>query len=438
MKKGRVISIAGLFGVCFLSASSSKAQALNGYFPDLGSGADDPSMDAQQQQIASAYAPLGIHTGNFLTYLSAAEVGGYTTNADRLQGGHGSPFLNNQAQLETSNSSPLTSVDAGMSVDDIRYTSRTLQDRTNWTAYLRGHHDFGRNRAALSFTHENSTQMPTDLGALALDRPIPYSVNTLILSDTLSTRGRFSFIPLAQAVNYNFTDLGGDNPYLNQSYRNRVVVDEGVTTRYEFAKGSMALLMLRGTEIKYLENQQQGEPIRDSTGFSIAGGYDFGLTGPIRFRVMGGYQVRYFSSSSLRSIQEPLIQATLVWVPTRLTTVKINVNHGIDDSAFENIVGFTYTTAGISVRHVLARNIILNGSLEYQMAQFGGTPSFLQNTVLQQVGSRQKNLNFNVGAQWLLDRHVSLDLEYMFSNQRTIDSSTYGINTISLSARFAL
>lgn len=66
-------------------------------------------------------------------------------------------------------------------------------------------HDFGHDTVGASYTHLSLVQMPTDMAALVLSRPVPYQVDDIRLSYTATTHGRISFIPQGGIQRYHFS-----------------------------------------------------------------------------------------------------------------------------------------------------------------------------------------------------------------------------------------
>ncbi|TWB09357.1 hypothetical protein FBZ86_10419 [Gluconacetobacter diazotrophicus] len=403
----------------------------------MGSGFGDIMTEPAQVRALEEYAPLGLRYGPLRIDADAAESIGYDSDIARLANGTGGVMETTHARLAGAAVWQRDQVHAEISVDDYRFPSQSIQNRTNWTVGLGAVHDFGHDRLGMAYTHLSLVQTPMDLGALILSRPIPYQYDDVRLSYTATTHGRFSFIPEAGINRYNFDRVVLVPGQLDQTYRNRATITEGVTGRYDLAGTTQILVILQGTEIRYLD-RTPGVPSRDSNGVSAMAGMDFGLSGPLRFRALVGYQTRVYRSSLYQRITSPIAEAELGWNPTRLTTMTLSVRHGIEDGAFENVVGFSYTSAQIGVRHNYGRNLVLNAQAGIEKADYSAASGVLRNTILDQIASNQTVYNIGAGAQWLLNRHLSVTLNYNFSSQKTVGYRTFSDHTVLLSAHLAL
>jgi opacity protein-like surface antigen len=423
--------------VPLLLPDRASAQVLDVYFPPLGSGFGDLATEPAQVRALEEYMPQGLRYGPLRVDADASDAVGYDSNIARLVNARGGVMETTHARLAGAAVWKRDQVHAEISVDDYRFPSQSIQNRTNWTALMGAVHDFGHDSIGLAYTHLSLVQTPMDLGALIFSRPIPYQYDDVRLSYTATTHGRFSFIPTATLSRYNFDQVSLAPNQLDQTFRNRVTIVEGVTGRYDLAAGSQILVVLQGTEIRYL-NDTLDLPTRDSNGWTALAGMDFGMSGPIRFRALVGYQERLYRSSLYGKITSPVAEAELGWTPTRLTMATLSVRHGIEDGAFENVVGFSYTSAQITVRHNYSRNVVLHANLGIQKADFPSTQAALQNTVLDEIASNQTIYTAGAGAEWMVNRHIGVTLNYTFASQNTVGYGTFPDHTILLGVRFAL
>nr|WP_246379215.1 outer membrane beta-barrel protein [Gluconacetobacter johannae] len=415
----------------------ASAQIVDAYFPPLGTGFGDLTTEPEQIRTLEHYAPQGLRYGPVRFDASATENGGYDNNVSRLVNGRGSAAFVTSGRAAVVAQWQHDQVHADLGVDDYRFVSQSIQNRTNWTAAAGGIHDFGHDQLGLAYTHLSLVQTPVNLGALGLSQPVPYQFDNVRLSYTATTHGRLSFIPEAQLSQFHFDQITPSEVQIDQSYRNRAVITEGITGRYDVAAGQQILVVLQGIEIRYLDGTP-GLPTRDSNGASGMVGMDFGLSGPIRFRALVGYQTRLYRAALFGQISTPMAEAELSWSPTRLTMATLTVRHGIEDSAFENVVGFTYTSAQIGVRHAFSRNIVLTAQAGLQQADYSQTPQALNNTVLTQVGASQAVYTVGAGAEWLMTRHIGWTFNYIFSSLNTVGAGNVPDHTVMLGLRFSL
>ncbi len=433
----RVLGIAAL-----LIPVAAQGQVVDQYFPALGTGAGELSEEPAQIRATQSYQPLGARWGPLSIQADGTETIGYASNVDLLpQVRHSSASIDTQGHLSVvAMFEHDNQAHADISVDDTRYPSRSLQNRTTWNASIGATHHFGRDVLGAAFTHLSLVQTPTESGALILVGRIPYNLDDGRVSYLLQTRGRLSFIPELNVQHYYFGNppvTDSASPPQSQGYRNRVIVNEGFTARYELLKNSHLLFIARGTEIQY-EQSNPGYPARNSNGFSVLGGFDSNEASPITFRAVVGYQLRNYSAQLYGRITSPIAEASLRWAPTRLTSAVISVTHGIEDSAFESVVGYTNTQARVTVTHAFSRNIVFGVHGEVSSAAYPATSSALVGTPIYQPAHDQNMYGFGINGTIYLNRHISLTLSYDYSSQSAYLGPMFPVHYIMGGVHFAL
>ncbi|MCH4090398.1 outer membrane beta-barrel protein [Acetobacter sp.] len=431
----RAVAIVGLS-----LPATAHAQVVTQYFPTLGSGAGELSEEPAQVKATRSYQPLGYHSGPLTVHLDGDERVGYTSNADLIQHGRKSSVINTQGhigavQLLDHNDQ----IHADVSVSDQRYPTRSLQNRTTWTANIGGTKHFGRDELGVAFTHLSLVQMPTESGALLILGPVPYTLDDGRISYLLTTHGRLSFLPEFSIQHYQFgkPQLQGASAFQDQSYRDRVVINENLTARYQMMENSHLLLLLQGTQIDYQAGNLE-LPARSSNGFSIMGGYSWNEAGPFQFRALIGYQRRIFSSSLYGSLSSPIAEASIKWEPTRLTTISATVSHGIEDAAFEGVVGYTNTSARLSVTHAYSRNIVFEVHAGLRKAHYPSSSPELLSSPIGQLANNQSSYGGGGGVHVYLNRHLSLELNYDFVSQSAFMGPLFPIHIVMAGVHFAL
>ena len=76
----------------------------------------------------------------------------------------------------------------------------------------------------------------------------------------------------------------------------------------------------------------------NSNGGAILTGLDYPAPGSnFRFRVLAGIQTRVYVSSAYSNLTAPIVEASVIWTPTRLTTLTLLARRDIEDAADETI-----------------------------------------------------------------------------------------------------
>ncbi|MFT8802346.1 MAG: outer membrane beta-barrel protein [Gluconobacter cerinus] len=431
------LGIGGALQSPLFLGKAAYAQVVTQNLSALGGPESSETVDAFQSDTNHRYGAQGLRFGPWTVNGEASEGWGYTNNADQIMGGVPSAVSQTKANLEGLLIQSRRRINIGTSVNQLYYPERGLQDQTNWSAFLSGDERLGHDRLEYHLSHEKMTQMPFDLGALAANRPVPYFVQDLALDDRIETHGKLSIIPNFDLKRFQFSDLGGSDIYLQQSYRNRILFSEGIGLRYSMAEGSDLLMIAQGVEIRYSSNRFS-LPSRNSNGFSALAGYDYEMPGPFSVRVLGGYQSRSYKASAYKALNTFYVELRGTWTPTHLTRVSLTVSRGIADSAFESVVGFVYTNAALDIRHTYSRNLVLHAGAQVQQGGAGKTPAIFEHTPLYQVMTSQLNSDFSVGFDWALDRNFSLGASNIYRNANAVGTGRYSIDTAVISIKYQL
>ncbi|MFT8719381.1 outer membrane beta-barrel protein [Acetobacter sp.] len=427
---------------------AASAQVVTEYLPALGSGAGELIEEPAQVRASKSYQPLGYRDGPLTVNLDGTESFGYSSNVDRLQHGRQSAAIMTAGHISAVRMlDRQDQVHAEVSVTDTRYPSRSLQNRTTWNGTIGATKHFGHDELGAAFTHMSLVQMPTESGALIITGPVPYNVDDGRVSYLFALPSRLSFRPEISVQHYYFgkPEVAGSSPFQDQSYRDRVIVNESVTARYQMLQNSHLLFLAQGTQIKYTGNTQAFSmtdditaPRRNSTGFSVLGGYSWNEAGPFQFRALVGYQRRVFSSSLYGTISSPIAQASFRWLPTKLTTVSANITHGIEDAAFESIVGYTDTSAELRVTHAYSRNIVFEVHGNLHKAHYPASSPELLATPIGVASNNQNSYGGGVDLHVYLNRHISLDFSYEYMSQSAYLGPMFPVHVAMAGVHFAL
>jgi hypothetical protein len=393
-------------GLGLVAAGPVRAQVIDKYLnADIPGFGTDPGVTVTSRGHPE-YDPAGVRVGIFTISPSLDEGFGYDDNVTSTASAHGSAVVETNAKIGVAADWGVTTANAALSVDDSEYLSQSDQSFTNWSAALGGSHDFGRDVLSVGVTHLNLNQTPGQLDVPNLTQSLPYRVDDA-RGDYKIDFGRLFLLPGIDVSNYSFDNgVAAGVPYL-QSYRDRVVVSPSLEASYEFATRRRIVLVLRDTQADF-SHSVAAIPRQNFNDVSVLGGLAYDADGIIGFRLLGGYEERHFSSSAYRTIQAPIVESSIVWTPTGLTTITGTAARYIEDSASENTVGFTETALKLKLDHELYRNILLNaqGSLfldDYAASGSGGS------------GGSQSYYTLGLGATWLINRTMSLTGGYTFA-----------------------
>jgi hypothetical protein len=365
------------------------------------------------------YDPLGVPVGDFIVRPEIDEGIGYNSNVLGTSPAKGSFDIDSQGSLRLNSDWGRNSLGAEITVDDRRLPAESIEDRTDWSGTVGGTYEIGRDVLTLAASHFALHQDPTGIDAQQFTvpgqyttNPIPYTLDD-VRASYATTFGRFGVTPEVDYERLRFSGLklyslngtpvpapvGGTvaGVPISQSYRDRDILEGGVTGRYEFAPLRNALLVVRDVNTDYSSSQAADfGPSRSSNAVEVLAGLDYVADAVWRYRALVGYEIRDFNSKQYKSHAAPIVEANVIWQPSGLTTVTGRLLRTIEDAADESVSGYDYTSGRLSVDHEYARNILLSGYVGAQRADYLQTPN------------SETYYGGGAGVTWLINRNVRL------------------------------
>ena len=392
-----------LRGALVLAAFPAHAQYIESFFQPTVPGFDRQAGVTVLSRLRPLYEQPGIRLGSFVANGSLDERVGFDSNITGIKGGPSSALVRTTPQVSAVSDWSRNRLGVSAGLDNYSYLSASKQDYTNYNASIGGGYTIGRHDLNVGYSHLRLHQLGTDIGAIATSTPIAYDVDA-IRGDYTFDAGRFSFIPNVDARLYQFgTGVVGGQP-TSQSYRDRTVLTGGVTTRYELSDQRSALLIVQGSSSHYVR-PQPGATSNNSKTVLMLAGIDYQATGPWRYRLLVGGEVRDFESPRFSTRAAPVVVASLIWTPTGLTTLTGTVRREIEDVQAEGTAGYTYTTVQLIADHELRRNVLLQGRSSFQAAEY------------LQGGGSSTSVTVGGGATWLVNRRLRVYADYDFTRQ---------------------
>ena len=403
------ISVAALA----LLALPARAQYLQTYFPGTVPGFDQQLGVTVLSRLRPGYEAQGVQAGAFTIRPRLDESFGYDTNPAGVSNSQGSWLLRTTPSVTANSNWSNTRLGAAIGADNYHYFDTTNQDRTDWTGAvgagttLRQDDDLSIAYAHLAL-HENADSV----GGIASSVPTPYDVNDIRLAYKLDLGGRFTLTPNLDVRTYQFGNTVVGTTPTSQSYRNRTVFTGALTGRYALTDRTGALVVLAGSGSNYTDNTP-GAPSNNSRTALMLVGLDDLLGTLIRYRILVGAEIRTFTAAVYQTHTAPVAEASLIWTPTGLTTITGDLAHTIEDPSSEGTAGYEFTLGTLTIDHEFRRDVLLQGRSAVQSAHF------------LQGGGTQTAYGLGAGITYLVNRNISIALNYDYLHQSGTNSGNY-------------
>ncbi len=359
------------------------------------------------------YDSSGVQAGNFVIRPEIFESAGYESNVLGTARPHGSAVIETNASVTAASDWAQSSVRASLAVDDVRFPNQPQQSFTNWSADVSGSHEFGVDVATAGYSHLTLSQTPGGLDVPQLQQPLSYSIDSV----RLGYRANFArtyLTPAVEVASYDFGSSLVQGTNYQQSYRNRTVVTPSLTAGYELSPRRNVIAVLRDSEALY-SDQAAGLARRNYNDVAVLGGIDYDASSVIRTRLLAGYEIRTFQNASYKTLQAPIVEASVIWTPTGLTTVTGTLARRIQDSADETTAGYTESYAQLRVDHEYLPNVLLraNAGAYYTDYRSGG--------------GNQALYTFGAGVTYLMSRNVQAGVSYDFTARDSGSTGNFGL-----------
>ena len=298
---------------------------------------------------------------------------------------------------------PAIGLEVSTNLDNYTYLSAPRENYSNYNVSIGGGYTILRHELTVAYSHQRAHELGTDIGSVPSSVPVPYDLDVLRSDYTLES-GRFAFTPNADFRRYSFGDAAFAGQRVSQQYRDRTVLSGGVTTRYALSDQRGIVVVTQGSNSHYLA-PKAGAPSLNSSSVLLLAGVDYQASGPWRYRLLAGVDSRQFASRQYGTRTAPVFEGSVIYKPTRLTTITGLVRREIEDPQSESSSGYLYTTAGFVIDHEYRRNIFLQATATYQKVDY------FQN------GGTSDDFTLGASLNWLLNRHVRLSASYDYTRQ---------------------
>jgi hypothetical protein len=378
----------------------ARAQNFQGYFPSGNAGYDQQLGVTVLSRLHPLYDTANIDLGAFVISPSLDE--GLTYNSNVNGAGAGAWASQTTGSITAGSNWARNSLGGSVGFTHYEYFGGVEPAYTDWNVGLGGGYMLGDDEIDAAYSHQSYHQLGASIGMIRSETPVQDETDSAHLSYTINLN-RFSITPDITASAYRFGTSTVGTVQLNQQFLDRDVLSGGITGRYTMSDEGGLLLVLRGVSSDYIQSQP-GQPSNNSDSFVLLGGIDLQPEGVWRYRLLVGVEVRKFQSSQFPTHTAPVIESSVIWSPTAMTTVTGTLSREIEDPESGGTNGDIFTQAHLTIDHELLRNVFLQarGGVEY--AQY-----------LQNGGGDQTQFTVGAGVNWLLNRNVRLSLDYDYT-----------------------
>lgn len=166
---------------------------------------------------------------------------------------------------------------------------------------------------------------------------------------------------------------------------------------------------------------------RDSDGYRFGAGLGIALTNLLIGDVSAGYLAQNYDDTRLKDVTGYDADVGLTWLPTQLTTVRLEIGRTVNETTSANAAGFLTTRYAVIVSHELLRNVVLGASAAYSLDDYSG------------VAREDDTIALGLSAVYKITRMYSVGAKYDFRDRDSDVASeafTENMMQVSLTVQF--
>jgi hypothetical protein len=388
--------------VPLLAPGAAHAQLLSRYLPQSVPGYELDPIQAVMQNGGPDYNPVGWRVDDFVIRPAVDESFGYDQNPLGLNGGKSSVVVDSAASVNANSDWSRNSLGASFSINDLEYLNLPIANQRTDTAFVGGRLDIGRDSIDLSAGHIDSDLGPTDVFTEGLVAPVPYESNDIRAAYNWLLN-RLTLTPNVDFNTYRFGTAQGSIAPVNDTSLDKDQIAGGVTGNYEVSPGRSIVVVWQETQADFL-HRAPGSINPNYLDSLILAGLDYDTLALFRYDFLVGYERRSFGTSSISTLSVPVVEASVTYLPTRLSTIQLSAVRHLSDAGYNVAENLAYTEGVLRLDHALRRNILLNARVDAALTDASGNSlSHFQ-------------LTTGFGATWLLSRRIRVSGDYTFSH----------------------
>lgn len=321
------------------------------------------------------FEQVGVRAGAFLVKPAIEVIEGYDSNPARVLGGKGSWFTTIAPELTVRSDWQRHEVATVIRGSYTAYEALSSQDRPTLDARVTGRIDVSeRTRIDLEGRYLLATDYAGSPDVPAGVRKLPVFTDVGASAGVTHRFNRFEVTAKGTVDRVEYDDAKLVNgAVLSQKWRDYTQYGSLLRGSYEVTPGFKPFVQVDAdTRKRDLAIDPAGER-RDSDGFSVKAGTTFEITRLLTGEIAVGYITRTYKDPHLPDLNGLLIDASLVWAATGLTTVGFSAKTTADETTLVGVSGVLRHNLALQVDHAFRRWLIGSVRFSYGLDDYQGS-----------------------------------------------------------------
>lgn len=374
------------------------------------------------------FAPVGVRAGSFTLRPSLEVYGGYDDNPFRVNSGRlPSAFMKTEGKVEAESNWSRHSLSGELRGAYTDYFEVPGNDRPEAEAKLRGRIDVtSMSRIDLEGRAALTTDAAGSPDAITSARRPP---NVYTLEANAGYVQRFNRVELGlrglveRTTHQEAELLSGAT--LDLSDRDYTSYGAALRGSYESTPDFKPFAEVAVDRRVYDHETDFTGVQRGSDGMRLRAGAEFARERRLSGEASAGYAWRKYEDPTLENISGLIVDASLIWRATGLTTVTLKANSEIGETTLAGASGVFHRQASVTVDHAFRRWLIGTLGASYGIDDYVGTDR------------RDDRLGLLAGLTYYFNRYAALKAEFRHERLRsTVPGDDYTANIVMLGLRF--
>jgi len=373
------------------------------------------------------YEQLGLRVGSFDVKPSVEIYGGYDDNPLRQSTPRGSRFTMVDARVTTQSNWSRHELQGELRGAFTDYLQIENNDRPEAEARLRGRIDVtSHDRIELAGRAALTTQAAGTPDSITSARRPP---------NVYELEAEAGYVHRFNRAEVGVRGIVGRNKYQSAELLSGAVEDlsdrnftsYGMALRgsYEMTPGVKPFLEAEIDRRVFDHKVDFTGVERGSRGWAGRAGVEFGREGILTGSVSAGYAERHYDDPTLQDIAGLIVDTSLVWRATPLTTVTLRAESEIGETTLAGASGVFTHAASVTVDHAFRRWLIGTVSVAYGVDEYKG------------AGRTDERLEVGTALTYRFNRYASMRGEFRHEQlQSSTPGSDYTANIVMLGLRF--
>lgn len=321
------------------------------------------------------FGPVGFHSGAFLVKPSIEISEGYDNNPFRVQNGPGSAFTEVKGAVSAKSEWSRHEMQLDLRGSYTAYTDVDNINRPDADATLRGRIDVQKDlrieyveKAALA------TQAPGTPNSIEGAKSLPFIYTLTSGVGAVKQFNRLEvglFGEFSRNIYENADLLNGTTLNLSEfNYNDYTVRLRG---SYEITPGMKPFVEVAADTRVFDQDVNSFGLRQGSNGYKAEAGLIFDRPEILKGQIGLGYMARTYDDPTLPNISGLLIDSSLVWKPSALTQVKLDLNSTINESITTGAAGVFTREGKLTIDHAFRRWFVGSLFASYGQDQYRGT-----------------------------------------------------------------